>query len=169
MSATSATFHRQALKSATETETAKLDLAVPLDSKPTRPGPGFVGYDAEGRFAPAASGVRLVTTSACERVGSARGIAESIGRKDMNHEFIHRPGGPTVSAPRLRPSAKQLSNKLKGIPSGKLPAAVLRIKALWRLQCCALAVFCSRGAGARRPPATWSKDGEQSRPDGEGL
>ena len=38
--------------------------------------------------APAASGVRLVTTLLCERVGSAPGIAASTGREDMNHEFI---------------------------------------------------------------------------------
>jgi hypothetical protein len=31
---------------------------------------------------------------------------------------------------------------------GKQRAAVLRIKALWRLRCCALPVFCSGGAGA---------------------
>jgi hypothetical protein len=45
MSATSATFRREALKSATETETAKLDLAAQPDPKATKPGPGFVGYD----------------------------------------------------------------------------------------------------------------------------
>ena len=48
MSATSATFRQEALKSATVTETPKSELAAPPD--PTKPGPGFVGYDEEGRF-----------------------------------------------------------------------------------------------------------------------
>ena len=91
MSATSATFRREALKSATVTETPKPELAAPLDPKPTSPAPASsatMEKVVSSTTAPAASGVRLATTSVCERVGSARGIAASIGRKDMNHEFI---------------------------------------------------------------------------------
>jgi hypothetical protein len=85
MSATSATFRREALKSATVTETAKLDLAVPLDSKPTRPGPGFVGYDGEGRF---------VHYCACGEGGSfGYNVSLRTGRLGTWYCREHRPQG----------------------------------------------------------------------------
>jgi hypothetical protein len=47
MIATSATLRRQVLNSATVTETRNSELAGTPD--PTKPGPGFVGYDGEDR------------------------------------------------------------------------------------------------------------------------
>src|SRR5262249_47946009 len=67
----------------------------------------------------AAGLVLTVMASACARASWAAGIAASIGRKDMNHEFINKPPQQLATSRQRpgpsRPSAKQLSNKLKGI------------------------------------------------------
>jgi len=85
MSATSATFRREALKSATVTETPKSELAAPPDPKPTKPGPGFVGYDEEGRF---------VHYCACGEWGSfGYNVSLRTGRLGTWYCREHRPQG----------------------------------------------------------------------------
>jgi hypothetical protein len=83
MSATSANFRREALKSATETETPKSELAALPD--PTKPVPGFVGYDAEGRF---------VHYCACGEWGSfGYNVSLRTGRLGTWYCREHRPQG----------------------------------------------------------------------------
>jgi hypothetical protein len=73
------------LKSAPVTEAPKLDLAAPPHLKPTKPGPGFVGYDGEGRF---------VHYCACGEWGSfGYDVSLRTGRLGTWYCRKHRPQG----------------------------------------------------------------------------